>query len=121
MRLMAGDAGAIGGDAFVRVGDLHHGGLADDRERGARKVLAETRDGVEAAGAGGLLVIAQHDVDRLFELCREKFRRHGEAKRVETLHVACAASIKPFAVAPQHEGRRGPFLAHDRHHIGMAR
>ena len=102
------------------VGDLHHGRLADDRQSRAGQVAPEARDRVEAAGAGGLLVIAQHDMDRLFQLCRKKFRRHGEAERVKALHVAGAASVKPFAVAAQHERRRRPFLADDRHNVGMA-
>ena len=89
-------------------------------ERRARQVVAEAANCVEAAGAGRLLVIAQQDMDRLFQRRGDEFRRHGEAERVEALHVAGSPAIKPVAVAAQHEGRRGPFLAGDRHHVGMA-
>ena len=104
MGLVAGDAGAVRGDALVGVGDLHHGRLADHRESRARQVAPEARDRVEAAGAAGLLVIAQHDMDRLFQRRGQKFRGHGEAQGVEALHVAGPATIKPVAVAAQHEG-----------------
>ena len=121
MRLVAGDAGAIGGDALVGVGDLHHGRLADHRQSRARQVAPEARDRVEAAGAAGLLIIAQHDMDRLFQRRRQEFRRHGEAEGVEALHVAGPASVESVAVAAQCEGRGRPFLARDRHDVGMAR
>ena len=53
-------------DPFVRVGDRHHRGLADDDGAGDRQVGAEARDRVNRPETGGLLVVAQHDVDRAF-------------------------------------------------------
>ena len=60
----------------------------------ARQVLAETGDRVERAGAADLLVVGEQQVDRLGELALVQRRQHGEADRVERLHVAGAAAIE---------------------------
>ena len=70
MGFVSGDQGPEGRDALVRVGDRHHRRLADDRRSRKRLVLAEPGDDVAGAEAGGLLVVAQHDVNRPLEAAR---------------------------------------------------
>ena len=67
MRLEPAHGRVEGGDALVRVGDVHQRRLADDDRAGTRQVGAEARDRVERARAGRLLVVAQQDVDGLLQ------------------------------------------------------
>ena len=78
----------------MRIGDLHQRRLADDGRAGARQVLAETRDRIERAEAGRLLVIAQQNMDRLFQRRAPELRDHRQADGIEALHVGRAAPVE---------------------------
>ena len=95
MGFMAGDPGPEGCDALVRVRDRHHRRFADDRRSRKRLALAKQGDDVAGAEAGGLLVVAQHDVNRPLELRVPERGRHREHAGAEALHVAGAAAVEP--------------------------
>ena len=118
---MASDAGAKGRDPFVSVGDLHHRRFADDDRAGPRLVMAEPGDHVARAEAGGLLVVAQDDMDRALERGGLERRRHRQHAGVEPLHVAGAAAEEPPRLLAELERVARPGLAFDRHDVGMAR
>ena len=120
MGLMAGDPGAKGRHPLMRVGDLHHRRLTDDDRAGPGLVTAEPGDHVLRAEAGGLLVVAQDNMDRALERGGLERRRHRQHAGVEPLHVAGAAAVEPPRFLAELERIARPELAFDRHDIGMA-
>ena len=109
-----------GRDALVGVGDLHHRRLADDHRRRARQIDAEAADEVERAEAGGLLVVAQQQMDRLFEPRRQETGGGGERASRKALHVDRAATEKLAVGLAQLERIGAPRLAFDRDDVGVA-
>ena len=95
MGFMARDQRPEGGDALVGVRDRHHRRFADNDRGGNGLVLAEPGDDVPRAEAGGLLVVAQHDMDRPLQACVDERRRHRQHAGVEALHVAGPAAKEP--------------------------
>ena len=81
----------MGGDALMRVRDLHRGGLADDHRRGPRQIDAESGDRVERTEASRLLVVAEQNMDRPLQRGGLELGDHREANGVEALHVDRAA------------------------------
>ena len=120
MGFMPGDQRPEGRDALVGVGDRHHRRLADNDCSRTRLILAEPGDDVAGAQAGGLLVIAQHDMNRPLQAGVPERGGHRQHAGVEALHVAGAAAKEPPGLLAQCERRARPRLPLHRHNVGMA-
>ncbi len=103
------------------VTTLHPGRLAHDHggwSRDDAAAISSTRNG--APWQPDFLVIGQGEMDRPSQSSLQHPRHGGERKRVETLHVAGAASVEPAIPFRQDERIARPCLALHRHDVGMA-
>ena len=120
MGLVAVDQRAEHGDALVGIGHFQFGRLADEDDRGARQAAAHQGDGVDHAEAGGLLVIAEHQMDRPLQRGGQHLVDLRQRNGGKGLHIDRAASIGLVGGHPQGEGIAAPVLARHGHDIGMA-
>ncbi len=120
MRLEAGELGDVDLGALVGVDHRHHGRLADDDGARARHLARHAGGQCVGADAADLLVIGQREMDRPLERRLLELGQHGEADRVERLHVAGAAAVILAVLERQRPRIAVPRLAVDRHDVGVA-
>ena len=125
MPLMPDDAGAEERAALLRIGDLHRGRLADDRQHRPRDAGRQRADQRRGAKAAGLLIMGEGEMQRHLERALRHLRHQRQDERDKALHVGTAAAIEPAALLSgalgENERVAVPFLPGDRHDIGMPR
>ena len=72
------------------------------------------------AEAAHLLVVGEGEVQRHFEARLRELGHQRERHGEEAFHVAGAAAVEPALALVDREGIARPFLAVDRHHVGVA-
>ena len=120
VRLEAGEPGDVDLRALVGVDHGHHGRLADDDGTRPGHFACHAGGQPVGADAADLLVIGEREVNRLLELGLLELRQHGEADGIERLHVAGAATMVFAVLQGERPGIGVPWLAIDRHHVGVS-